>query len=424
MGAVGEEGVGDFNLGHGGFDAFRELHAEVVAAAFLLFSQAEEARHGTDGGALGEEGDEGDEEYDVEDDVGAFYFSDEGVGGEDDGHCAAEPDPGDVEFGAAGHAAEGCKAEEYAKGACEEHHEEADEEPEPCDGEQLVGVDEEPEGEEHDNLEEPREPVEEGGDALFVLHLVVADDEPGDVDGEVAVAFDEFRAGEDEEYAGEEEDGVEGLVGDVEAVYHPYDEFAEEEAGERADGELYEEHEEGVPEADFACGRLHDFDEEEGEHVCHGVVAAAFELEHGSELFFEPLAFAAEDGEYGGGVGGGHDGCHEEGGGDGEGGVGGDEAAEPVDEEPGEGGGEDDAEGGEGDALPEDGADFGVFGVHAAGEEDDAEGYHADELGAGGVVELDAEAVAAEEHADAEEEDEDGDAEAGAGFAYEYAEEE
>ena len=68
------------------------------------------------------------------------------------------------------------------------------------------------------------------------------------------------------------------------------------------------------------------------------------------------------------------------------------------------------------DALRGDGFDFGVFGVHPSGEKDDAQGHHADELGDGRAIELDAQTVAAEQHPHAEEQQQHGNAELVAGF--------
>ena len=419
--AVGEEGVGDFYLGHGGFDFFREFHAEVIALLFLLLCQPEQPCRVADRGALGEEGDDGDEEYNVEYQVGAFNFGDEGVGGEDDGHSPSQSHPGDVGLGFRAHPPEGGEAEEDAGRTGEQHHEDADQQAQPGDRQQFVGVDEKPEREEHDDLEEPSEAVKESHDALLVLHLVVPDHEPGDIDGEVAVAFDELRDGEDEEHARKEEDGVEGLVADVEPVYHEHDKPPEQVAGDGTHAHLDDEHEERVPQVDFVDGGLYDLDEQEGEHVCHGVVAPAFQFEERAQLLFQSLPFAAQDGENGCGIRGGHDGCHEQRAGDGEGGVLREQAAEPIDEQACEGCGQYNSQRGKDDALPQYRSDFREFGVHASGEKDDAQCNHANELGAGGVVELDAQAVAAEEHADTEEKQEDGHPETGTGFSDNYA---
>ena len=48
---------------------------------------------------------------------------------------------------------------------------------------QLLRVDEQSQRQEHNQLEQPREAVEEGDYALFVQHLAVADHQSGQVDG-------------------------------------------------------------------------------------------------------------------------------------------------------------------------------------------------------------------------------------------------
>ncbi len=421
--ALGEQFLGDLDFRYGGFDFFRQFHAEVVVFHRFFFRHVQQVRHFAHRGALGEERNDGDEEYDVEDEVGVMDLRDEGVGGEDDGHGAPQAHPGNIQFRLAAHFPEGGEADEYAGGASEEHHEYADEQSQYCDGNQFVGVYEESQGEEHDNLEQPREAVEEGDDALFVLDLAVADDEPGDVHREVTVSFHQLRGGKDEEYESEEQDGVEGVVVHVQPVHHPHRQASQKEARDGTHAHLDDEHEEGLPPAEVAGWHLYDLYQQQGQHVGHGVVAPALEFEHGAEFFFQSLFFAAEDGEDRRGVGGGHDGSHEEGFGDADGGVVGEETAYPVDEQPGEGGGQHHAEGGEEDALSQYGFDFGKLGVHTARKEDDAQGNHADELRAGGVVELDARAVAPAYHAHAEEEEQDGHSEAEARLAGDDTEE-
>ena len=201
-----------------------------------------------------------------------------------------------------------------------------------------------------------------------MYHFPVADHEPGDVNGKVAVAFHKVGEGEDEEHEGEQEDGVEGLV-DVQFVDAVHCQPPEQESRHGADAHLHDELEGGVREAAFTG--LDDLDEQDGQHVCHGVVTTTFQLQHGAQVFFQALAFRPEDGEHGSGVRGRHDGSEQERFDKGEPDEAVLEVGDVIDEISREQGGEHDPDGGEHDALPEDGFDFRGAGVHTAGEEDD-----------------------------------------------------
>ena len=159
-------------------------------------------------------------------------------------------------------------------------------------------------------------------------------------------------------------------------------------------------------------------DEGEHEDVGHGVVGAAFEFKGGPEPVPEVEAAAAEDGEDGGGVGAAHGGGEEEATHECDANLVG---QNEIEDEAGGHGGEQHADGGEHDAGAEDGAYVLDFGVEAAGKEDGAQGHGAYHLRHLDVVEVDAEAVAAEEHADAEEKQQGRHAEARARLACQNA---
>ena len=394
----------DGDIAQVGVGLFGQFHAEVVASLFKRGREAEQAGCFRHGGALHNEGDDGDEEHDVEEDVGAFHAFYHRVGGKDDGHCPAQSHPRHEAARLEGDVAEGEQAEEDAQRTAHQDHEDADEQGHGGYFEHLVGVDQQSQAEEHDDLKQPREPVHEGVDLFAVHDAVVAHHHAGDVDGQVAVASQQVGEGEGEEDEGEQQDGVEGLVVDVELVEHLDGELAEQIAGCCAYAELDDEgHGDG---AQPHAARLDELDEDDGEHVGHGVVATAFELEHGPQVVLEVHLLRTEDGKHGGGVGGRHRGGQQQGGGERQVDVGPAHARQPPDEEAGEEGGEQHARGGEHDAGTQHGLDVGKLGVHSAGEQDDAQGHHADELGFFGVVKLDAEAVASKSHAHHEKEQE------------------
>ena len=87
-------------------------------------------------------------------------------------------------------------------------------------------------------------------------------------------------------------------------------------------------------------------------------------------------------------------------------------------------GGDQYAQRGQGGARPEDGLDVGHLGVQAAGEQDGAQGHGANNLRHLDVVEVDAQTVAAEEHAHGKEQEQGRHTEAAARLARQYAGEE
>ena len=114
--------------------------------------------------------------------------------------------------------AEGEQAEEHAERTSHEDHEHTDEQGHGSHSKHLLGVDEQTEEDEHHNLEQPRQAVEEGGHLLAVGNLGVADDHTGDVYRQVAIALEEVGERESEEGYRKHEDGVERLVVEVQLV--------------------------------------------------------------------------------------------------------------------------------------------------------------------------------------------------------------
>ena len=109
-------------------------------------------------------------------------------------------------------------------------------------------IDEEPEDDEERDLQEPRQPVEEGLDTLLVDELLVPHEYTHDIDGEVAIAMQERGGGEGEEDEAQEEDGVECPVADVGLINQEGSDVAREIPHQTTDGELqYEGHEDACP---------------------------------------------------------------------------------------------------------------------------------------------------------------------------------
>lgn len=285
-----------------------ELIGVGIGLHLLGNGHVQPAGHERERGALDQHGGDGDEENDVEDGVGFVDAGQQRVGGENDGDGAAEADPGDVETAAELHPEEH-QAEEHAHGTGHENQEEGDEQADADERHHLGREDEQAEGEEEHDLHEPGQTVVHPHDGLFVDQVLVAEVDGADVDGEEAVAADGVGGGEGEKHQGDHEHGVQAFEVEPDAVDDEFAEATETEAGRCADAHLQQE--QGQDGEQRLVLVHHQAQESDGEHVGHGVVAAAFELEGGSQVGFEGEALGAQDGEDGGGVGGADDGAEE-----------------------------------------------------------------------------------------------------------------
>ena len=193
-----------------------------------------------------------------------------------------------------------------------------------------MGVDKQAEEDEHDDLEEPSEAVEEGTDLLAVGNARVAYHHASDIYGKVAVALEEVGDGEGEEGDSKHEDGIEWLVVEVELVDDIYRQLAEAVTDGATEDKLLRK---GEQYAAYAADLLVDeLDEHDGEHVGHGVVTTALELEHGAEVMLEVHLLLAKDGKHRCRVGRRHGGGQQQGGEEGKVDIGPAHAREPPDE--------------------------------------------------------------------------------------------
>ena len=85
--------------------------------------------------------------------------------------------------------------------------------------EQLRGFNHQTEHEEHHELAEPSQTVEEGLGLALAGELVVTDDESADIDRQVGVSLQVMRDGEDEDAGGQDHDGVQGFVAEFDAAH-------------------------------------------------------------------------------------------------------------------------------------------------------------------------------------------------------------
>lgn len=164
-------------------------------------------------------------------------------------------------------------------------------------------------------MEQPGQTVHEGVDFLPVGDACVAHYRAGDIDGKVAVAVHQVGEGKGDEHQAQQQDGIEGTVGQVETVEQPGGEAAEGIADDPSEEELDEEVAGDESGTQLAAGGEH-LDEDDGQHVGHRVVTAAFQFQHGTEVVLEVHLLRAEQVEHRGGVGGRHGGGQQQRGGE------------------------------------------------------------------------------------------------------------
>ena len=86
---------------------------------------------------------------------------------------------------------------------------------------QLMWLDQKAEDEEHAKLHDPCHSIKEDLELLFPVERLVAYDYAGDVDCQVAVAVDHLGDGHGEDGEGENQDGVERQVPEVDMLDEP-----------------------------------------------------------------------------------------------------------------------------------------------------------------------------------------------------------
>ena len=323
------------------------------------------------------------------------------VGGKDDGHRPAQPDPRYVEPRVGRELAEWRQAEQDAGRSRHRHHEQGHDDAGQGHGRQFVRIDQQPKHYEHHYLPQPRESVHERADTLLVHQPRVAHHQSGNVDGQIAVAHQGGGGGERQEGYGQHKYRIERSVLEVDAVDGPHAGLAGSKAHERAHAQLHRQHQRRRAYARPAAADVGY--EHYGHHVGHGVVAAALELEGRAQALLEVDAAAAQDGEDRGRVGGRHDRRQQERLGIAQGHELVEEAENQIDERAGDEDGEQHAHRGQHHTGAGHRPYFLDARVHSARKENDRQRQHAHKLCKVGVLEADdVEAVGAEEHADAQ----------------------
>ncbi len=377
------------------------LHVDAESRPALLVGKSQQIGHAADGGALHQERNDGGEEHDVEKQVGMSDPGHHGIERKENGHGAAQPHPRNIKPRLEREAAERSQACEDRNGPRDQNHESPDQQTEDQHFglQELVAVDEKAQREEHHDLHKPCETVEKDGHGLFLRQAVVADNESSEVDGEITVAADQIGESECKEDESQQQHRIERLVGQVDSVDGEDGEPADKIAGQGADDHLHDEENDTHAHSRVARRTRQHADKQDGEHVGHGVVRTALELEQRPQVLAQAPLLASQDGEDRRGVGGRHGGGQQKRG---------DERDFNPDErsdQPHEGtedqGRDNHARGGEHDAGADDGADLRELGVHTARKEDDAQRRHAQEPGH--VDRPERNEIQSEKHADSEE---------------------
>ena len=223
--------VGDFYLSGGGFDLFREVDIKVLESLELrrIDRQIELTGNARNGRALHQERDERTEEYDVEEHVGMLNAFGQTHDSKYDGYGTLEAYPAEHHLVLDVILAERRHAEQHGQRTRYKDHDHADDKAREqyLQMEQFGGTDQQTQHEEHDQLAEPGEAVEERLGLALTRELGVTDDESAYIYRQIGITLKEVSHGEDE-YAGREHhDRVERLVGQLYLTHQSDDALAE-----------------------------------------------------------------------------------------------------------------------------------------------------------------------------------------------------
>ena len=131
-----------------------------------------------------------------------------GIGGEDDGHGTAKSHPGHKALGLERQPAERHKAKTHGERTCHEDHEQAYEQGTDRNIEHLVGIDQQTQRKEHNNLSEPRETVHKGVYLFAEYQSGITHHDTQDVDGQITVAMEHVGDGEGDEDEAQKKNGI------------------------------------------------------------------------------------------------------------------------------------------------------------------------------------------------------------------------
>ena len=198
--------------------------------------------------------------------------------GENDGHRSTQPHPRYKQTVAKGIAAEWRQRHKHGKWPRYEYHHQTDDQPRNPHRTQFRRIDEQAQREEHGELCNPRHTVEKTSCGTLVDKAAVADHQPRHINGKITVAMQIIGGGKNEETARQYQDGIKRLVVHVDSIDNPNQAFAETPTCHGSNEELKQQYQQGVsvmrfPALQYKC------DERSCQHVSHGVVGSAFQLQ-------------------------------------------------------------------------------------------------------------------------------------------------
>ena len=213
-----------------GLDLLRQVQIKVLEDLLLLgwYRQVQLTRHEGECHALREQGDDGAEEHHIEDDISIRHPFSLTHDGEDDGHGALESDPTEHQAVACTPSFERPHTQQHGHRTGDtDHHHTDDETRQPhVQTQELRRANHQTEHEEHRQLTEPSQTVEERLGLPFAGELTVTDDQTADIDGEISITLQVIGAGENEDTGREDHDGVQRFVGQFDAAHEQHESFA------------------------------------------------------------------------------------------------------------------------------------------------------------------------------------------------------
>src|SRR5690606_5749647 len=171
------------------------------------------------------------------------------------------------------------QTDKNTQGPGHKDHQKADDQARDDDGHQFTGVDQQPQGQEHEQLAHPGHSVKEVQGRSLVDETGIADHQSPDIDGEKPIALDEIGKGKDKDTEGEDQDGVEGPVVDVQIIDGPYGSLTQEVPRHTPNDQLHQQVQGRHQIIRLRIG-AHDGDQGYGQDIGHGVVAPALQLQH------------------------------------------------------------------------------------------------------------------------------------------------
>jgi hypothetical protein len=242
----------------------------------LARRRAQEARERLERRPLDEGREEHGEEDDVEELRGLGDTGDDRERGQDDRHRPAQP--GAREDGALGpREARPRRGQRHGDRPGDEDEDEGQDRPAHGDVVEAAGEDEQPEGDEHRDLGDPRHALVEGRDGLLRGHPDGAEDEAGQVDGEEARAVQRVGAAVGEGGDGQRRDGIQPAGGQAHAAQAPGPGESDRQPDRQPDRQLAQE--EGGHVEQPVVVLLDPVDEAEHEEHGDGIVQPRLALE-------------------------------------------------------------------------------------------------------------------------------------------------